>query len=127
MKVNVHPENGMVMNALPQIAQVFLSEWTRLRTQPGVKPQAHLTPNHLTIEMRNALTPRERALLQTASGRALVTRVMDHWIDAAYPRLAGQIESLLNCYITSTGIELGPDEGCVRVQIGLRHTPTLMM
>ena len=127
MKVSVHAENGMVGQALPQIAQVFLAEWTRLRTQPGVKPQAHLSPDRLTIEIRNALTARERSLAQTEAGRDLVTRVMDHWIDSAYPRLAGQIESLLNCYITSTGIELGPDEGSVRVQIGLRHAPTLMM
>ncbi|MCE7988291.1 MAG: DUF2294 family protein [Caldilinea sp. CFX5] len=127
MKVNVQTENGAVTNALPQIAQVFLVEWSRLRTQPGVKPQAHLTPDRLTIEIRNALTARERSLLKTAAGRILVKRVIDQWIDAAYPRLAGQIESLLNCYITSTGIELGPDEGCVRVQIGLRRTPTLMM
>ena len=127
MKVNVQTEHGTVTNALPQITQVFLSEWSRLRTPPGVKPQAHLTPDRLTIEISNALTARERSLLQTASGRTLVKRVMDHWIDAAYPRLAGQIESLLDCYITSTGIELGPDEGCIRVQIGLRRTPTLMM
>ena len=127
MKVNVQTEHGTVTNALPQITQVFLSEWSRLRTPPSVKPQAHLTPDRLTIEIRNALTARERSLLQTAAGRTLVKRVMDHWIDAAYPRLAGQIESLLDCYITSTGIELGPDEGCIRVQIGLRRTPTLMM
>ena len=127
MKVSVHAENGMVGQALPQIAQVFLAEWIRLRTQPGVKPQAHLSPDRLTIEIRNALTARERSLAQTEAGRDLVTRGMDHWIDSAYPRLAGQIESLLNCYITSTGIELGPDEGSVRVQIGLRHAPTLMM
>lgn len=126
MKVNGLTENGTVTNALPQIAQVFLSEWSRLRTQPGVKPQAHLTPDRLTIEIGNALTARERSLLQSAAGRTLVKRVIDQWIDAAYPRLAGQIESLLNCYITSTGIEFGPD-GCVRVQVGLRRTPTLMM
>lgn len=127
MKVNVHPEQGAMTNALPQITQVFLSEWSRLRTQSGIKPQAHLTPDRLTIEIRNALTPRERSLAQTKAGRELVVRVIDHWIDAAYPRLAGQIESLLNCYITSTGIELGPDDGSIRVQVGLRRAPTLMM
>lgn len=126
MKVNGHTENGTVTNALPQIAQLFLTEWSRLRTQPGVKPQAYLTPDCLTIEMRNALTVRERSLAQTEAGRNLVTRVVDHWIDAAYPRLAGQIESLFNCYVTSTDIELGAD-GCVRVQVGLRRTPTLVM
>jgi uncharacterized protein YbcI len=127
MMASVLAENGSVTQALPEITQVFLSEWTRLRTQPSVKPQAHLTPNQLTIEIRNALTARERTLAQTEAGRNLVTRVMDQWIDTVYPRLAGQIESLLNCYITSTGIELGPDEGSVRVEIGLRHAPTLMM
>lgn len=127
MKVNVYPEQGAVTTALPQIAQLFLSEWDRLRTSSGVKPQAHLTADRLTIEIRNALTPRERSLAQTKAGRDLVKRVMDHWIDAAYPRLAGQIESLLNCYVTSTGVELGPDDGSVRVQVGLRRASALMM
>lgn len=125
--VSVSAEHGMVTNALPQIAQTFLREWTRLRTQPGADPQARLAPDLLTIELHDALTARERTLAQTEAGRDLVTRVVDHWIDAAYPRLAGQIESLLNCYVTSTGVELEPNEGCVRVQIGLRRTPVLMM
>ena len=125
--VSVPAEQGLATHTLPQIAQVFLAEWSRMRTQPNAKPQAHLRSDLLTVEIRNALTDRERSLAQTEAGRDLVTRVMDHWIDLAYPRLAGQIESLLNCYVTSTGVELEPNEGCVRVQIGLRHAPSLLM
>lgn len=125
--VSVPAEQGLTTNTLPQIAQVFLTEWSRMRTQPSAKPQAHLRSDLLTVEICNALTDRERSLAQTEAGRDIVTRVMDHWIDLAYPRLAGQIESLLNCYVTSTGVELEPNEGCVRVQIGLRHTPSLLM
>lgn len=125
--VSAATEYGLVMNALPEIAQVFLTEWSRLRTQPGANPQARLSPDLLTVEICNALTSRERTLAQTEAGRDVVLRLVDHWIELAYPRLAGQIESLLNCYVTSTGIELEPDEGCVRVQIGFRRTPVLMM
>lgn len=127
MMVGVPAADSLVLNALPQIAQTFLTEWTRLRTQPSAKPQARLSPDLLTVELRNALTARERTLAQTEAGRDIVLRVVDHWIDGVYPRLAGQIESLLDCYVTSTGIELEPEEGCVRVQIGLRRAPALMM
>jgi hypothetical protein len=125
--VSAAVENGLVTQVLPQIAQVFLTEWTRLRTQPDVLPQARLSADLLTIEIRNALTARERSLAQTESGRDLVARLVDQWIDMAYPRLAGQVESLLDCYVTSTGVELVPDEGSVRVQIGLRRAPALML
>lgn len=125
--VGVSAENGPVTHALPQIAQTFLTEWSRMRTQPGANPRASLGPDLLTVEIHNALTAHERTLAQTKAGRDLVTRVVDHWIDLAYPRLVGPIESLLNCYVTSTGVELEPNEGSVRVQIGLRRTPALMM
>lgn len=125
--VSAAAEHGLVTNVLPQIAQVFLTEWTRLRTQPGAKPHARLSADLLTVEIRNALTARERSLAQTEIGRDVVVRLVDQWIDLSYARLAGQVESLLDCYVTSTGVELEPDEGCVRVQIGLRRAPALSM
>ncbi|MEZ4728209.1 MAG: hypothetical protein R3E79_13840 [Caldilineaceae bacterium] len=72
------------MNALPEIAQVFLTEWSRLRTQPGANPQARLSPDLLTVEICNALTSRERTPAQTEAGR-VVLRLVDHWIELAYP------------------------------------------
>lgn len=120
-------ENGLPMNVLPQIAQVFSTEWTRLRAQPTAKPQARLSADLLTVEIRNALTARERSLAQTEIGHNVVVRLVDQWIDSVYPRLAGQVESLLDCYITSTGVELEPEDGCVRLQIGLRRSPALLM
>ncbi|MBX3012546.1 MAG: DUF2294 family protein [Caldilineaceae bacterium] len=125
--VGVSAEQAPVTHALPQIAQTFLTEWSRMRTQPGVSPRASLGPDLLTVELPNALTARERMLAQTDAGRDLVTRVVDHWIDLSYPRLVGQIERLLDCYVTSTGVELEPNEGSVRVQIGLRRTAALML
>lgn len=121
-----HPENLLVMKALPQIAQVFLTEWTQVRTAPGTAPKAHLGSDLLTVEIPNALTTGERALAQTEIGRDVVVRTVGHWIDRSYPRLANQIENLLNCYVTSTGIDIEPTDGSVRVQIGLRASTVLM-
>lgn len=121
-----HAENLLVINALPQIAQVFLTEWTQLRTAPGTKPEARLRSDLLTVEIHNALTTGERTLAQTDAGRDAVVRLVGHWIDRSYPRLASQIESLLNCYVTSTGIDIEPNDGSVRVQIGLRASTALL-
>ncbi len=126
MMAGVQPENLLVMNALPQIAQAFLTEWTKLRAEPGTNPEARLCADLLTVEIRNALTARERTLAQTDAGRDAVVRLVSHWIDHAYPRLAGRIESLLNCYVTSTGIDIEPTDGLVRVQIGLRASTALL-
>ena len=122
----IQPENLLVMNALPQIAQAFLTEWTQTRTQPGINPEARLQADLLTVEFHNALTTSEQALLQTEVGRDAVVRLVGHWIDRAYPRLASRIESLLNCYVTSTGIDIEPSNGAVRVQIGLRASTVLL-
>jgi len=126
MMAGAHAENLLVMKALPQIAQVFLTEWTQVRAEPGTHPQARLRADLLTVEIRNALTSGERTLAQTEAGRDAVVRLVGHWIDRAYPRLADQIESLLNCYVTSTGIDIEPHDGSVRVQIGLRASTAML-
>lgn len=108
-------------NALPQIAQLFLTEWSRLHQVAGADPAARLRPDLLTVELRNALTTSERTLAQTANGRTQVKQRLDRWIDLAYPRLANQVESLLNCYVTWTDVDIEPESSTVRVRIGLRE------
>ncbi len=107
--------------ALPQIAQLFLAEWKRLRNEPGADPAARLRPDLLTVEIHNALTTGERSLAQTPDGRNKVKQQLDRWIDLAYPRLANQVESLLNCYVTWTDVDVEPESSTVRVRIGLRE------
>jgi Na+-translocating membrane potential-generating system (MpsC) len=127
MMISAATENELGTQTLPQISQVFLTEWARLQSQANVNPHVHLRPDLLTVEMQNALSVRERGLAQTEAGHDLVLRSLNHWIDHVYPRLAGQIESLLDCYVTSTGVEVEPGNGSVRVQIGLRRAPVLML
>jgi len=107
--------------ALPQIAQLFLTEWLRCHQVAGADPAARLRPDLLTVELRHALPTAERTLAQTPAGRAQVKQRLDRWIDLVYPRLANRVESLLNCYITWTDVDLVPESGTVRVRIGLRE------
>ncbi|MEZ4867925.1 MAG: Na-translocating system protein MpsC family protein [Caldilineaceae bacterium] len=124
--MTVAVENALAQNFLPEIAQLFLAEWKRLRDEPGQTPEAKLRTDLLTVEIHNALTAREKSMAQTEAGRNVVTRMLDRWIELAYPRLASQIERQLNCYVTWTGIDVEPDNGCVRVRIGLRESALVM-
>lgn len=107
--------------ALPQIAQLFLTEWQRLHNERGAEPAARLRPDLLTVEIHNALTAGERSLTQTPNGRKKVKQQLDRWIELSYPRLANQVESLLNCYVTWTDVDVEPESSTVRVRIGLRE------
>jgi len=120
---NVMLEPPAFGNALTQIASLFQSEWKRLRNLPTDDPSTTLRADLLTVVLPDALTDGERAQSATTDGRSEVKQQLDSWIDMAYPRLASQIEALLNCYVTWSEIEIGPDNRTVNVRIGLRDLP----
>ncbi len=110
-------------NALPQIATLFQSEWRRLRNRPATASSATIRADLLTVALSNVLTAGECAQSATEAGRSEIKQQLDGWIDLAYPRLASQVESLLNCYVTWTDIDIASDNSTVNVRIGLRELP----
>ena len=108
-------------NALPQIATLFQTEWKRLRNHPTTVPSATIRADLLTVALPNVLTAKECAQSATDIGRSEIKQQLDGWIDLAYPRLASQVEALLNCYVTWTDIDIAPDNSTLNVRIGLRE------
>jgi len=123
MMANVMLEPSVASNALTQIATLFHSEWQRFRQLPAQNPSTMLLTDQLTVVLPDALTDGERARSVTADGRTVVKQQLDGWIDTAYPKLATQIEMLLNCYVTWSEIDIAPDNRTVNVRIGLRELP----
>lgn len=121
MMANVMQEPPVVGNALTQIATLFQSEWKRFHQLPTHNPSTLLLNDQLMVILPDAITEGERAQSATAAGRNKVKQSLDSWIDSAYPKLATQIESMLNCYVTWSEIEIAPDNSTVNVRIGLRE------
>lgn len=120
---NVMVEPRTFGSALSQIATTFQQEWKRLRKLPAQNPSTSLRSDLLTVVLPDALTDVESAQSASATGRTDVKHELDDWIERAYPTLATQIETLLNCYVTWSDIEIAPDNRTVNVRIGLRDLP----
>lgn len=114
-----------VENVLPQIAALFLAEWKRLRQEPGNNSSAMLRSDQLIVEIRDALTTCEQTRTHTEAGFNEIKTLLDRWLELSYPRLAGQIETLLHCYVTWTDIDIVPNSSTVSVRIGLRDLPIM--
>jgi hypothetical protein len=111
--------------ALAQIADLLGTEWSRRRHLPMRKPKTILRPDLLTVALPNALTTCEQEQSSTKDGRLKVKQQLDELVDGVYPRLAGQVEALLRCYVTWTAVDIAPDNSTVHVRIGLRDLPMI--